>query len=254
MQEHRKIMHNSVHQVGDVGIRLVSNVDFQQSVQFPFSNNHQATLMIFKSEDRSILFNHPYNELIISTPNINRHKMRQLMCYLGDFNSEIYSAIHGGGIVVDGKGLLVVGGHGSGKTTVRNMFPNSRTLDDDLLMIDGKNMYVSGNLGSFTVEEDNGRKSLRYLEGSHELRESKINVVLLLDKSYPGGYSLKTSRCIPRSYSFIDALNPRLRKQYLGLEDIKVDSDVFILGTGDSPELTLLEIQKILNRKIDSSE
>jgi hypothetical protein len=169
-----------------------------------------------------------------SSLEINTHGLAMTLAYLADMNSKKYSSIHGCGMIIKSgnkeKGILLVGRHGSGKSTLENALRKNCTLDDDVLMIDDTSMQTVGKYGSITYKEKSSKQKMRrhLING---VTESKMDAIFILDKQYCGGYLKEEEWQIPRKDSAIDALGYSLYTLWKERPPIKVNVPVYRLGT-----------------------
>jgi hypothetical protein len=165
---------------------------------------------------------------------INTHGITMSLAYLADMNSDRYNAIHGCGMIVKSnnreRGILLIGRHGYGKTTLGNALGKKQTLDDDIMMVDHNSMQTVGRYGAITYKKLFSREKLR----EHQIggiTKADIDAIFILDKKYLGGYIQEEERQIPRRDSAIDSLGFR---HYCLIEErppIKVSVPVYRIGT-----------------------
>lgn len=237
-------MYRSRVQVFDHGITIISNVDLQPHKYFDETDSNTLELYLFEGRNKPLLYSPADKRLIISRDKVGGHLLRQLLGYLCGHHSEKYDAVHGSGIVVDDAGILLCGNHGTGKSTISNMFSNSTLMDDDLLIIDDSKMHVCGKHGSISVQEGE-KKSLLYLTEDGAIKEHFIDAVFLLNSDKDGGFLKQVDNIIPRRYSVLDALNTDLQTAYLQLDPIQVKAPVYQIGTRNNPELTKKSIGSV---------
>jgi hypothetical protein len=180
---------------------------------------------------------------------INTHGVTMALAYLTDINSDKYNAIHGCGMVIKSgnkeRGILLIGRHGHGKTTLGNALGKNQTLDDDILMINNNGMQTVGRYGAITHKKLFSREKWR----EHQIRgitQANIDAIFILDKRYRGGHIQEEERHIPRRDSAIDALGFR---HYSLLEEkppIQVSVPVYRLGTNHNLWATKKAVHSVL--------
>ncbi len=216
-------------QVFDQGITVVSNVDLDG---LSFSRPARSTsceLHLIEGPPVNTSYDVETSRLVFMAPEINHHMIRQIFAFLVDLKSPAFRAVHGSGLVIGRHGVLMIGNHGTGKTTLATMYPRAEMIDDDILVVDEGSMY--------TVE-------IR----PEPARPQKIDFVFLLEKSLPGGSITPVDGEIRREYSVPDAFPESLQDLYISRDPIKLQASVHRIGTADNPESTKAAIDALLRR------
>jgi len=235
-------------EVMDQGMEIFSPNDKQVKKLFIPSNNPTLKLVYLRENESIALYSQ--NSLIITKPKITTHGIQTAAGFLAGMNSNKYDIIHGCGLAYQNKGIVIAGHSGSGKTTIAGFFEenasnedNVRILDDDLLAVDGTYMETIGRFGARTSFEDGIKKRIM---NKTKTAKQAINLVFLLDPSMRGGEYKYHDGSMPREYTVPDNLNANLQKEYIKGAPIKVQAQVYIIGTDDGKEKTLDTILKLL--------
>ncbi len=182
---------------------------------------------------------------------IGSHIIRQLVCLLAAWHSREWDIVHGTGLLVASdrnEGLLLVGPAGYGKSTLSRELGNF-IMDDDLMLVQGERMRVTGKLGFVTcVEPGTGRKMLRPLPAGR--KEAALALVLILDKSQPGGTYWELDNSIPRRLAVLEDLPPILKDAYLRLPPVRVDAPIYRLGTRGRLRETVALVRHLADQHI----
>ncbi|MBL7056054.1 hypothetical protein ISS07_04035 [Candidatus Woesearchaeota archaeon] len=85
----------------------------------------------------------------------SEYYVRRYLSFFAGLLSEEYSMVHGAGIQIDGKGILILGKSGAGKSTLVSKFLHeAEVVDDDMIMTDWKTMQRTCKWGqSYKSEE-----------------------------------------------------------------------------------------------------
>jgi len=249
-------------QIADQTVMIVSNLDFLDINPGDYfsasSKEHDAVLAILHGDCKSAMLEMATKRMYITLDDqaIQEREhmcvMRMAAAYLTDLLSDKYDSVHGCGMVVCQNerpyGLLFVGRSGSHKSHLRRQFDdyphlagghviweragNNTTLDDDIMLVDGKDMHLVGTTNSVWVKKQ-GRNYIYYRNDG--LTKATIDQVFLLDRQKPAGYIRETQREIPRSIAVFDQIEDN--SCYIKKEPIKVSAPVYNLGTnGDLAE------------------
>lgn len=256
-------------EIADKVIELRTNVSinpYKYFVRVPiYLINHLRALQIELVCSDIEFVNLEDNRLIFHSNQISGHLLRKLVLYWAGLHNESYRAIHGAGIVftsyTDAQkiGILIVGRHGAGKSTVAKKFASIGTisfLDDDLLLVGTDNMMVGGKMGSITTLE-NGQKKLRYIPNG--ILSFSIDLVLLLDKRIPGGkykwIGYSEVNLIEGEYVVLDGLPRILQKEFLDkFPKLVVTAPVCLIGTMGKENILTRILKSIIQEfiKLDS--
>lgn len=158
--------------------------------------------------------------------------------------SDRYMFCHGAGINVYGKGVLILGNSGSGKSTIVSML-EGKVLHDDFLMVSSDRMRRVSRDGIKTTTYS-GRKSFQRLEDNNN--SSSLDYVFILDKDQGPEHKIEIDPVsIPREKIFDDRFPSSFFEMFQTKEPIKFNSRVFYLGTKSNPEISKKIIEKIIN-------
>lgn len=236
-------MYGGKFQVGDMGIDFKSNVDISPHKYFELTKQTTLQLNLFDADINQSVSD--YGKLRVMSRDIHTHQFKRLMCHMLDLYSNKYSAIHASGVALKGKGVLFTGPSGHGKSTLAKIFPDSTTLDDDLLILTEDEMSISGKFGTTTLGEGDERY-LKPLKGENVIKKHKLDLVFLLDKRFKGGYCNEVDNIISRRYSHLTLSHKLTQRQRL-LKNPRVNAKVFVLGTNGELERTKGCIEEIVS-------
>lgn len=176
------------------------------------------------------------------------HIIRQLVCYLAAYHSRAFDLVHGTGLLVDSHrnlGVLLVGTAHCGKSTLSASLGNI-IMDDDIMLLTRDKMLVASKMGFVSYRHpESGRKYLTPLPNG--VKEARIDVVFVLDRKQDGGTVMDVDNTIARKFAVPDDLPPLLKKAYLRLPAIRVNAQIYRLGTRGRLERTVALAKGIIN-------
>jgi hypothetical protein len=218
-----------------------------------FDRGRESHLVItlLHGKARRAMVDDDFRHIIYYRERLGSHIIRQLVCLLASWHARAASIVHGTGLVVESRkneGILLVGPPHAGKSTLSRELGNF-IMDDDLMLVEEDRMFVTGRMGFVTYYSPiTGRKMLNPLAGGS--KSAKLSLVLILDKSQPGGKWWEIDNAIPRQYSVLADLPPLLKQAYLQLPPIRVEAPIYRLGTRGRLEPTLKLVREIVEQHI----
>jgi hypothetical protein len=95
--------------------------------------------------------------------------------------------VHGCGLysILKKKGVLILGAQGSGKTTIAAALPMTNIIDDDQVLVHGRELVGIGRRAAHTVRRKIGQT---VLYEKAERRRARLGLVLLLAREREGGW------------------------------------------------------------------
>jgi len=209
------------------------------------------SVTLLHGNTRRALVDEDFRHITYYRGRIGSHIIRQLVCLLASYNYRSFDIVHGTGLLVESKkneGILLVGPAHAGKSTLSQQLGNF-IMDDDLMLVDRDHMSVTGRMGFVTYfHPGSGRKLLNPLAGGR--KEAKLTLVLILDKSQPGGKWWEIDNTIPRKFTVLQDLPPILKSAYLRLPPIRVEAPIYRLGTHGKLAPTIDLVQRLVEQHI----
>jgi hypothetical protein len=209
------------------------------------------TITLRQGRARRAVVDEDFRHILYYRQQIGSHIIRQLVCLLATYHSRTSHIVHGTGLLVSSRkneGILLVGPSHAGKSTLSQALGNF-IMDDDLMLVERDTMRVTGRMGFVTYYSPlTGKKMLNPLAGGR--KEARLSLVLILDKSQPGGKWWEIDNTIPRQYTVLADLPPRLKAAYLALPPIRVEAPIYRLGTHGHLEATLDRVRQIVDQHI----
>lgn len=184
---------------------------------------------------------------------ISSHLIRIFSIFLAGAYSERYHEIHGASFrYMDQSdlGLLLLGENGAGKSTIVDYLEAENLgtiMDDDLCYTDGKTMYVTGKMGSTTIE-DKEKKTKKLKYHPKGIKELPLDLVLLLNRKKESGYykRLTETNMLKREWTVIDSMPKDMLEPYLERPPIPIDAPIIEVGTGGVIEKTAETVQNLI--------
>lgn len=211
----------------------------------------ELTITLRQGRARRAIVDEDFRHILYYRQQIGSHIIRQLVCLLATYHSRSSQIVHGTGLLVSSRkneGILLVGPSHAGKSTLSQALGNF-IMDDDLMLVERDTMRVTGRMGFVTYFSPiTGKKMLNPLAGGR--KEARLSLVLILDKSQPGGTWWEIDNTLPRQYTVLVDLPPRLKAAYLALPPIRVEAPIYRLGTRGRLEATLDRVREIVEQHI----
>ncbi len=158
-------------------------------VKEPLSENPDAYLIIEEGEfPLKTEIENGRGALTLKVSGQDAFNINRFRSYIGFIIHQITPAmfIHGCGIysILRKKGILLVGGEGSGKTTVSRELPHSYIIDDDQILLAGSELVGIG-LKSARTEQDKNMQKVVYEDRGY--RTAELGIIFMLTKEMKGG-------------------------------------------------------------------
>src|SRR3989338_8405203 len=174
---------------------------------------------------------------------INRFNVVRHMGYLAGDVSEKYRFVHAAGINIGGKGVLLIGNSGNGKSTLASLLDGA-LLDEDQVMVSPTEMRRITTFGRRINKESEVVEWVR-----DDNSQSPIHYVFLLDNRYEPDHVVQTSpEAVRPEATFDDKLHPLLLERYRRRMPLIFEAPVFEIGTKREPTETKRRIEEIVSQ------
>jgi hypothetical protein len=218
---------------------------------FERGSESDLSVTLLHGQARRALVDEDFRHITYYRGRIGSHIIRQLVCLLVARHSRAFDIVHGTGLLVESnknEGILLVGPAHAGKSTLSQHLGNF-IMDDDLMLVHRDHMSVTGRMGFVTYcHPATGRKLLNPLAGGR--KEAKLSLVLILDRSQPGGKWWEIDNTIPRKFTVLEDLPPILKTAYLRQPPIHVDAPIYRLGTRGKLAPTIDLVRRLVDEHI----
>jgi hypothetical protein len=162
------------------------------------------------------------------------------VAYLAGLVSERYAYFHAAGLVVDGKGILLIGRSGNGKSTLAGLL-EGKVIDDDMLLVSDTEMVRVSRYGA-QIQPDG--RTVRLTET--EPARARVDYIFVLDRQAdPSRVRRLQPEDISPEDTFDDALHPGLFSRYAG-KRVCPNVPAYRIGTRRAPGETRKTIENIL--------
>ncbi len=161
--------------------------------------------------------------------------------YLAGVWSPCYAFVHAAGLLLQGKGVLLLGRSGHGKSTLAARLGGT-VIDDDMLLVDETEMVRVSQYGAH-IKADG--RTVRLAEDEHE--RAPVDCIFLLDRNAEPGRvdPIQASTIQPRE-TFDDHLHPRLFARYEAKSALALRAPAFRIGTRRAPAESQRMIEYVL--------
>ena len=171
-------------------------------------------------------------------PLFSEHELRQNVAFLVGIISKKFWFIHAAGFIYKGKGIILIGNSGNGKSTLLSLFEEAQVLDDDHLFTDGNIMRRVSNIGT----KNNSSERL-----NDDITEHSIDYVFLLNNQKdPSSLQEINQRTISHEMAFDDRLPASFFMDYAKKPLIIFSCPVYELGTKSDPRRSKEIIESII--------
>ena len=161
--------------------------------------------------------------------------------YLAGHVSKQYRFLHAAGIKLGGKGVLLVGKSGNGKSTLASIL-EGEILDDDLVMACSTDMR---RISKFGARINSKRRTIDWIEDDNI--QCPINYVFLLNNQYdPDHVAQVQADKVDPILTFDDKLHFSLMEEYAKRMPIPFQVPVLEIGTKREPNETKKAIERIV--------
>lgn len=169
------------------------------------------------------------------------HIVRHVGYLAGDV-SERYRFCHAAGLKINGKGVMLIGNSGNGKSTLASKL-EGEILDDDILLASPTEIRRISNVGGRMNPE---RGTVELIEDGNY--QSPLGFVFLLNNQYDPDHvvEIQPSEVNPEM-TFDDTLHPYLLGAYRQRMPIAFEVPVFEVGTKRDPDETTRVIERIVS-------
>lgn len=169
------------------------------------------------------------------------HIVRYIGYLAGDVSGK-YRFCHAAGLVLDGKGVMLAGNSGNGKSTLASIL-GGEILDDDILMASPRELRRIAKVGGRINPE---RGTLEWIEDDNH--QTPFHYVFLLNNQYDPDHVVEVEpSAISPEMTFDDKLHTSLLDAYKRRMPIAFEIPVFEVGTKREPEETKRVIESIVN-------
>lgn len=170
------------------------------------------------------------------------HIVRHIGYLAGDI-SEKYRFCHAAGLKLNGKGIMLAGNSGNGKSTLVSTL-DGEILDDDILIASPKELRRIAKVGGRINPE---RGTVEWIED--ENYQSPLHYVFLLNNQYDPDHVVKVEpSAVNQEMTFDDKLHPSLLDAYKRRMPIAFEVPIFEVGTKREPAETKKVIENIVSQ------
>lgn len=225
-------------------ILCTANVNLNLNSYFSVSADEEfdGRLVFEKSENENLSFIE--NVLKIKSDDASIDFLRKMIYFLADKFLDGVQLVHGAGAVYNQKGVLILGKQNSGKSMAINSISDITIIDDDVLFVDESFMYCAGKKYVSCTLED-GKKCLNLVDKEAEIH--RINLVLCLDKKYPGGFAKEISGSVDAGYAHLDFVPEFMQKDYSKTGFI-FNAPAYVIGTNENVSETIKIIKDLIEK------
>ncbi len=244
------MINSDVIKIGDVDIRINSihkanckddPLDWLKSTfELSFDSSDYVDIYFKKSLKTGYVIGD-----IIKLYTSSKHAFQLGVGMVADINSDTYNVVHGAASLYQEKAILFLGRGGSGKSTLSSIISDSKTIDDDILMLGSDFVETIGTYGYITTPKD-GKK---YRLPTNISGKFEISNVFILDKKLPGGHIEQVTNELSRRYLVPDTLSQKNVNMYLTLPKVTLDDTIncYKIGTNGNLEETKQLVEDVVN-------
>ncbi|MBT4540857.1 hypothetical protein HOC35_05065 [Candidatus Woesearchaeota archaeon] len=174
---------------------------------------------------------------------INIYNVMRYIGYLAGNVSEKYRFCHGAGLVLDGKGIMLTGKSGRGKSTLSSSLEGD-VLDDDMLLVSPTEIRRLGNIGARRNQET---RRIEWLENDNY--KAPLHYVFVLNNQYDPDHVVQLQpEDIKPKITFDDKLHACLLAKYKSRMPIQFEVPIYEIGTKREPAETKKVIEAIISK------